>query len=279
MLPAMLTALAQRTDDIHLLQWNPHWQCFDQSADCATNASRALTSLLEAMPLDFANIIELELDSPSYRPPAPYRALGAFQSCGHDWDTLIWDASRWTLLSNATGCVYGGRSYAIGTFRSVEDPTFTLTAAGAHYPQTLNASTHAYVDGTAALKAALKAQAPTSVVLMADTNTESPAAAAAKPDHHGVNRTNAQLAADLGIWPSSSAEPPASTLFHACCYSDGFDWQGDRIIANFGRAGESTLMFDPAPAWAAFDGSEFHKGVAFTLHTERAEPETLHTKS
>jgi hypothetical protein len=136
---------------------------------------------------------------------------------------------------------------------------------GAHYPQTLNASTHAYADATATLKALLRKQAPSAVVLLADTNTESPEAAAAQPDHHGVNRTNAQWAADLGIWPAGT-EPPASTLFRACCFSDGFDWQGDRIIANFGRAGESTLLFDPAPAWAAFEASEFHKGVLFTLH-------------
>jgi len=259
-----------RDTGIRLMQWNPHWQCFAQSPDCATNATQALASLLQEGPqgpLDFVNVVEMEV-TPSYQPPAPYKALGAYQSCGHDWDTLIYDASLWTLLSNATGCMYDGRSYAIGTFRSVVDPQFTLTAVGAHYPQTLNASTHAYVDGTAALKAAIKAQAPTSgLVLMADTNTEGPEAAAAKPDHHGVNRTSAQLATDLGIWPAGSAKPPpASTLFHACCYSDGFDWQGDRIIANFGRAGASTLLFDPAPAWAAFDGSEFHKGVAFTVH-------------
>ena len=265
MLSVILLVMNAAADDLHLLQWNPHWQCFGKP-DCAANVTGALSSLLQALPLDFVNVIELETN---YAPIRPYRAIGAFESCGTqygDWDTLLYDSSKWTLLSNATGCVYDLRSFAIGTFRSVADPTFTLTVVGAHYPQTLNASTHAYADATATLAGLLRKQEPSAVVLLADTNTESPEAAAAKPEHHGVNRTNAQLAADLGISPSGGAEPPAATLFRACCYSDGFDWQGDRIIANFGRAGESTLLFDPAPAWAAFEGSEFHKGVLFTLH-------------
>ena len=59
--------------------------------------------------------------------------------------------------------------------------------------------------------------------------------------------------------------PPGSRLFKSCCFNDGFSWQGDRIVANFGSAPETRVLFDPAPEWAAFDGSEFHKGVELTL--------------
>merc|ERR1711998_164095 len=102
-------------------------------------------------------------------------------------------------------------------------------------------------------------------VLLADTNTEGPDAAALKPDHHGVNKTNLQVATDLQIWSSAPAEPPATPLYYGCCYSDDFQWQGDRIIANIGDVSSSEVLFDPAPSWAASDTSEFHKGVRATL--------------
>ncbi len=44
-----------------------------------------------------------------------------------------------------------------------------------------------------------------------------------------------------------------------------FQWQGDRIIANFGTNPSATVLFHPAPAWALFSSSEFHKGVLLTL--------------
>ena len=43
---------------------------------------------------------------------------------------------------------------------------------------------------------------------------------------------------------------------------------GDRIVANFGSVAASRTLFDPAPAWAAFAGSEFHKGVSLTLRLQ-----------
>ena len=57
-----------------------------------------------------------------------------------------------------------------------------------HFPQTLNASTNAYADATANLSATIRAHVgahvgvpvpAAKIVLMADTNTESPEAAAA----------------------------------------------------------------------------------------------------
>ena len=66
--------------------------------------------------------------------------------------------------------------------------------------------------------------------------------------------------------------PAGSRLYKGCCYGDGggsFQWQGDRIIANFGKAASTRVLFsDPVPSWAQFNGSEFHKGVLFTLDTQ-----------
>ena len=75
---------------------------------------------------------------------------------------------------------------------------------------------------------------------------------------------------DLGLWAADKGEPPASTLFKGCCFDDvpPFSWQGDRIAANVGSAGGSSVLFDDVPKWASFTGShgnEFHKGVRLTL--------------
>ena len=67
-----------------------------------------------------------------------------------------------------------------------------------HYPQTLNASTDAYADATSNLSATIRAHIgahvrvpvpAAKIVLMADTNTEGPEAAAATAGHAGVNRS------------------------------------------------------------------------------------------
>lgn len=162
--------------------------------------------------------------------------------------------------------MFSERSFAAGVFQSWREPSLILTVLGAHYPQTLNVSTHAYAQATANLGGVLKQLGANRTVLLADTNTEGPEAAAASASHHGVNKTNLQILLDLGLLPAASAAAPAATpLYRGCCYSDGFSWQGDRIVANFGSVAASHTLFDPAPAWAAFAGSEFHKGVRLTL--------------
>ena len=82
-------------------------------------------------------------------------------------------------------------------------PPFELTVVGAHFPQTLNASTHAYANTTNHLKKVLLREAGPSgrVLLVADTNTENATAAAATPLHHGVNKSNAELLHDMSVWP------------------------------------------------------------------------------
>ena len=251
---------------ISFAHWNPHWQCFNGShPSCAANATAALSSLLSETGLDFANIVELE--AASYAPPPGWAAIAPAQSCGDDWDTLFYNTGRWTRLVERSGCLFDDRSFAAGVFQSRRDPSLVLTVLGAHYPQTLDASTHAYAQASANLSGVLRQLGANRTVLLADTNTEGPDAAAASASHHGVNRTNAQILADLGLRPGPGL-PPAAPLFRGCCYSDGFSWQGDRIVANFGSVAASRTLFDPVPGWAAFDGSEFHKGVSLTLRLQ-----------
>jgi len=260
----LLAALASATDDITFAHWNPHWQCFSGHPTCAGNVTAALTTLLQSG-VDFVNVVELE--AATYEPPAGWASIAKFDSCGRDWDTLFFNTARWRPASRqASGCVVESRSFAAGAFQNLSNPELVLTVVGAHFPQTLNASTHAYANATANLRSVFSALDQKRNVLLADTNTESPEAAAANSSHHGVNKTNAQLLADLGLWPAGSAQPPpAAPLFRGCCASDNFSWQGDRIVADFGTVVSSKVLFDPAPSWATFSGSEFHKGVLLTL--------------
>lgn len=169
--------------------------------------------------------------------------------------------------------MYTDRSFTLGVFSSVTTPARTVVPVGAHFPQTLNASDGAYDQSVATLAAAIKKHtadwATPQVVLMADTNTEGPAAAASSPSHHGVNKTNGELLHDLGLWPNPTVNPPSAPLFKGCCGGEvpPFAWEGDRIVANFGAPPTpvATILFDPAPAWATFNNSEFHKGVMLQL--------------
>ena len=57
---------------------------------------------------------------------------------------------------------YDSRSFTLGTFEAAgkepqKDGATLITAVGAHYPQTLNASTGAYTTAAANLAAAIKA--------------------------------------------------------------------------------------------------------------------------
>ncbi|KAL1522388.1 hypothetical protein AB1Y20_017378 [Prymnesium parvum] len=251
------------TQTLSLAHWNPHWQCFSGNPQCASNATAALTNMLSTDNLDFFNLVELE--SASYTPPAGWDAIAAHQSCGRDWDTLFFNSVRWRRLANLSGCITpsGTRSFAAGVFQSISRPELVLTVLGAHFPQTLNESTQAYAHAVRNLSSLLLGMYTKNAVLLADTNTEGPAAAAANISHHGVNKSNAQLLSDLGLWPATAQkEPPASPLFKSCCYSDDFSWQGDRIISNFGTVTSSKKLFDPAPPWAC---GELHKGVMLTL--------------
>eukprot|EP00038_Savillea_parva_P006231 m.162437 g.162437 ORF g.162437 m.162437 type:complete len:307 (-) comp12192_c0_seq1:160-1080(-) len=263
-------ASAAASSVLNVIQWNPHWQCFGNKV-CGPGAEAALTGLLTP-DVDFANVIELET---SYTPPSGWAALGAYESCGHpygDWDTLFYNTAKWKLVSNETACMYESRSFTIGVFTSTASPSVTIVPVGAHFPQTLNASTGAYTDSVATLAAAIKqhtaGMSSPKVVLMADTNTEGPVAAAASPSHHGVNKTNGQLMHDLGLWADPSTNPPGAPLYNGCCGGESppFAWQGDRIVATFGGSNPpAKILFDPLPSWADFNESEFHKGVTLQL--------------
>ena len=264
---------------IGLIHWNPHWECFVKNPNCTQNAIDNLDKLLGTPGNDFANIIMFEVSN--YTPPFGWKGIGsAGESCGRDWDSLFYNADLWDVLVTDVGCTYETiRSYyAAGSFKSKVDPGLSVVVVGAHYPQTWNASNNAYVDANAKLKSVFANLIVTGgplAIILADTNTESPeGAAVGGPTHHGLNKTQKQLATDLGIW-EKKGEPPAPPLYYGCCFSDGFQWQGDRIVSNFGKFVNSQILFDPAPWWANQTTepytSEFHKGIRALLQVEKAQ--------
>ena len=100
--------------DINFIHWNPHWQCFVGHPTCSLNVSLALDRLLTPE-IDFANLVEME--AKHFSPPAGWAAVAPFDSCGHDWDTLWYNSAKWRRLSERSGCIVPGRSFAAGVFQ------------------------------------------------------------------------------------------------------------------------------------------------------------------
>jgi len=273
-----------------LIQWNPHWECFVSNPNCTEMAISHLDMLLSSSGNDFANIIEFEVHN--YTPPNGWRAIGANEeTCGLDWDTLFYNAELWENIMSDFGCTYEERSYAAGSFRSMVVPNFTVTVVGAHYPRVLN-NPEAYVEANSKLRSVFEKLVIGDAnsngdaedgngpivqqrsVLLADTNAEDDKGAIlGGPTHQGFNISQWQLATDLGIWRSNNITvgPPAAPLYYTCCYSDNYEWQDSRIVANFGQIVESKLLFDPAPWWANASArpSDFGKGVQVVLEVTK----------
>lgn len=262
--------IISKNDEISVFKvfhWNPHWQCFSPSCkECAEGAVSSLNDLLSKGEFDFANVIEFEYTN--YTPPNGISSI-AFGSatCGMDWDTLFYDATRWHLVRSLQGCVFSGRSFVSGLFKDISNPQNYVTVVGGHFPQTYpNVSN--YNSTVLSLKNALSSLNTTRTIFMADTNTEG-----THGNHSGIfNISNRELMIDLGLWPDDDLRnPPASPLFQGCCLDDNFEWEGDRIVFNFGdpTTVESEVLFNNAestPWVTSCKGSEFHKGVTASVY-------------
>jgi len=266
-LSCLYTSAAEEITAIH---WNPHWQCFQTTCEtCTQGAISALSQFFSMDELDFVHVVEFETVNLTL--PQRWSAVAYGEaSCGRDWDTLFYRNDKWTKRQESYGCVYPGRSYVAGVFEKKNDPNAAIAAVvGAHFPQTLS-NRSAYEETIAALRRVLEQLDEKNVILLADTNTEGPEAAAKTPTHAGFNRTNLQLMNDLGLWSSQESRPPATPLYRGCCLNDGFQWQGDRIILNFGDAKSifSRVLFENASSlpWVqSCPNSEFHKGVLMSV--------------
>jgi hypothetical protein len=207
---------------------------------------------------DFVNLVEFEVVSLDL--DSRWGLIGEGNAtCGDDWDTLVYDKTRWTKIDDEVGCLYEGRSFAMARFSHKEVSNLTVHVVGAHFPQTLT-NRDAYEVAIKTLRSKLRPGER--LIFLADTNTEGPEAAASVPSHHGWNRTNTQMLEDL---LGEKEEPRAAPLFPGCCQNDGYQWQGDRAMANFGAVSSSHVLFEDPPTWANCSVSEFHKGVSLVI--------------
>lgn len=275
------------TFSLNLLQWNPHWQCFNesQSGDCRLNVPRFLDERLALLDVDFSNVVELNI---SWTPPSPWKSISAECSPSNldcfDQDTLIYNSDRWVPSeesnASAKGCIqdvpHPNRPYIIQHFVSRGGEAHVIVV-GAHY-------SHCSSIGTleSAIAQVMGATGASRVILLADTNRYS----------HNFNEGSSKMCNQTSGWAPSCGLPcPGAAICNtssellaqllgqrftgtvvstdlkpSCCNSwVGFQFPFDRIIANFGEAMNTTLLDDPAPVWA---GKEFHKAVfgQLTVH-------------
>lgn len=235
---------------ISALQWNPHWECFEQSSDCKANVLDLLAERL-SNGTDFANVVELETSAMAL--PSGFDSISS--ACGRDLTTLFFNASRWKAMaspaSRQKGCMVAeDRPYVVQAFEHLSD-NLRVLVVGAHFP-------HRDL-GTAlsdSIRAVGNATGIDSVLLIADTNVNRPHAWPLCPA--SLCRSNVDLLRALKV---PRADGTLGTdLLKTCCRNPpyGFAFEFDRIIANFGSAMSTELYDDPAPNWTV---GAFHKGI------------------
>jgi len=244
--------LLQGGSALNLLQWNPHWECFEQNLNnCKEEFANSLSSVLVQSDIDFANVVEYNDDH--RRLPVRWKAMD--HKCGLDQTTLIYNSDRWRLppevSSGMMGCMaVKDRPFIVQQF--TEAPAWggvrKVIVVGAHYPHTQDRTSL-----ISALQSVVTFSGEHSVVLLADTNV-----------NRGV--PNTKILAEIKA-PAGSAI--SSALHATCCLNTGFreEMAYDRIIANFGFSMTSSIFLDPPPAWAQ---GEFHKPIKATLVDMRA---------
>jgi len=233
-----------------VLQWNPHWECFVKSSNCTHQAESTLEGLLlnTELDLDFANIVELE--DQSYIAPSGWAMLNS--TAKRDVTTLFYNSERWTPIAasgaHQAGCMVAqDRPYVVQAFAH-NRRGFSVIVVGAHFPHVLSIYGGMKVLG-AAIKSVINATGVTAIVLAADTNM----------DRHLPYGSSGGLMKLLGV---PAVEHIVSTdLLKTCCLNDGFHFTFDRVIANFGMDMNTSMLFDPTPAWAF---GEFHRAVIGT---------------
>merc|ERR1711953_287159 len=150
---------------LSLLQWNPHYQCFSEPAECSQEVQDAISAKLDGS-IDVANVIELEPATP-YQAPSSYQAI--VSTAGVDTTTLFYNSDRWDLASQQTGINLKGGSD--NTDRSAVVVTLTsktggqgLVVAGAHYSHDVDFSSNVLKDAIGSVPPGY------GFVLLADTN-------------------------------------------------------------------------------------------------------------
>lgn len=250
------SSITAATMTITALQWNPHWECFRESAECKSQVMELLSSRLRSG-TDFANVVELETED--FVAPSGWKNISSF--CGRDVTYLFFDAVRWNVLelenSGERGCmVENNRPYVVQAFKH-QSEDLAIIVIGAHFP-------HARIGTT--LPKSIQAVSSTtgidSIMLIADTNINRPHPSwwpgTCPPAYC---RTSAEIFEALGLQANATI---STDLVTSCCANPPyyFLFEFDRVIANFGTGITTQLHDDPTPSWVV---GAFHKAVTGRL--------------
>merc|ERR1712151_4937 len=227
---------------LNLFQWNPHYQCFKEPAECSKEVEDAICAKLDGS-VDFANVVELE-------PTTPFQALSPYQAivstAGVDTTTLFYNSDRWDVANVQKDINLKGGSDS--TDRAAVVATFTsktggpgLVVAGAHYSHDVDFSSKALKDSIGSVPAGY------GFVLLADTNVNS-----------GIS--NADIFAKLG--QNVGADTPTEST--TCCYGHWVDdYNFDRIITTLQGTGAVNVG-----DVVAHPGAEQHKPIMIAMATD-----------
>ncbi|CAE8667822.1 unnamed protein product, partial [Polarella glacialis] len=195
----------------------------------------------------------VELDDKTYAPPSGFKLIT--QTCNDKENAvLIYAARLWRPPGNpaahVSGCMRANdRAFNVQAFHSTGQSTLPgFVVVGAQYPHDIHVPI--LKDAIAQVR---KATGYGRVLFIADTNQE--------------QGTSIDVAEALEISGASTAQ--TSPMYESCCFktAGGFKWDFDRIITNFGKITESSLMDEPLPSWAAIS---LHKGVHVTIQVDEA---------
>lgn len=245
-------------EGVNALQWNPHWKTSMNAGDKVT---ADLTKFLADDNVDFANMVEYT-DRGASTVQGNKPALGKYTMidnnkdgqdvCSQDKTTLLYDSTKWTPTGEAEmGCLDGDdRAYIAQTFTS-SSSSEKIVVAGAHWP---------HRDVADQMKQAIDALGCTGckVLFVGDTNLNVPYA-------------TSQISEKMGLGTVGSGAQGSDEGFLSCCSNDpGYIYNYDRIIANFGSAGETKYPLGnqgmaSKPAYVTDDGWEFHLPVAYKI--------------
>jgi len=211
---------SESVEHLMLLQFNPHWECFESynHGKCGIEIYKTITRFLHDHDIDFANIVDLPAE---YRPPEGWK-MNCNDGGGGDADCIIWKQTRWSWISPITNCYFGhGRACNVMTFERLGSHGDVVTVAGGHLPHGSRTSWYYEFLETVRQAIAASREVTRRVVLLADANA-------------GLHeKSDEDLLMDLGV--GSRAMPRLWYNYRTCCNDNGFDGFFDRIAANFGK--------------------------------------------
>lgn len=222
---------------VNMLQWNPHYQCFlGGSPNCPPAVNAQLYSMLRSYDVDFANVVMLEMN---YTLPPGYRSLNE-SKCGYDVTNIIYNSARWDLDGTSkTTCLDDkpDRAVMAQKFKSRSALSSTeIVVIGAHFGHQVGPTNDFPSLTRLSSFVAQHNFKGAKIVLIADTNID-PWDIADKTDKNTLIYQQALMSyAGLG-----------TDYDWTCCLfnedgSSGITHQYDSIIANFGKAINTTVL-------------------------------------